>query len=122
MAKLEQTFWVTNITNLNVSLMDLGLTINARSSVNLLDRKHYYFTIEQLEQSAKSGSLFKKSNKIVIRKVAPKYEKSKIELLDHEIRPGFDRPANDIKEEKYEELTISDEKFAEESAEELIKD
>src|SRR5579885_2867901 len=65
------TFWVTNICNRNVSLADLDLTIKAFTSVNLLDKKHYPYTLEQLQKSATSGSLFAKKNMIVPRKNPP---------------------------------------------------
>ena len=56
MKNKKMEFWVTNISSTNVSLSDLALTIKARSTVNLLDEKHYNFTLEQLLKSKASVS------------------------------------------------------------------
>jgi len=116
MEKKEKTFWITNISSFNVSLADLNLTIKPNSSVNLLDKKHYYFTIEQLEKSAKYGSIFKKSDKIIIRKIAPNSKKKEIEL-SKEILYKAEKSLYKIQEQKFEELNISDEEFANENTE-----
>lgn len=55
----------------DVSLADLRLTIRAHQSRNLLDAKHYKYTYEQLLESAKSGSIFKKSSYIKVRDAKP---------------------------------------------------
>jgi len=115
--KEEETFWVTNISNMNVSLSDLALTINASSTVNLLDKRHYKYTKEQLIKSAKEGSLFKKRNKIFVRKLAPEVENKKKLFLSDNIIPTRKRSIFEITETKYEELNLSDEKYAEENAE-----
>jgi hypothetical protein len=114
---IRQEFWATNISNMNVSLSDLNLTIKAFSSVNLLDTRHYSYTIEQLEKSRNSGSLSRKRNKIVIRDVAPKTAQMHKSVLKEACVPNRARSVYEIKNEKYEELAISDEKFAEENAE-----
>lgn len=111
-----QYFWVTNISNRNVSLADLNLTIKAFSSVNLLDKKHYSFTIEQLLQSEAIGSIFNKKNKIVVRKVPPQTIKMNVPTLSETYIPSRERSVYSIKEEKYEELNLSDEDFAKENA------
>jgi len=111
-----QTFWVTNISNRNVSLADLNLTIKAYSSVNLLDKKHYQYTSEQLAKSVESGSIFKKSDKLVVRKVAPKVFKYNVPFASETFIPSRERSTLAIKEEYYEELNVSDEEFAEEHA------
>jgi hypothetical protein len=110
------TFWVTNLCNRNVSLADLNVTIKAFSSVNLLDKKHYYYTLEQLEKSHQSGSIYKKRDKIVKRKIEPEILKANIPLLRETFIPNRERSTLIIKEEKYEELQISDEEFAKENA------
>jgi hypothetical protein len=111
----QMEFWVTNISNLRVSLADLDLTIKPYTSVNLLDKKHFKYTVEQLELSFKSGSLFKKSDKIVKRLNAPRPNINKIEISEQYLKRE-DRSLFSIKEQKYEELTISDEQFAEDNA------
>jgi hypothetical protein len=67
----EPEFWVTNICKRNVCLRDLRITIPARRSWNLLDKRHFHFTEEELIKSAESGSIFKKQHIIKVRKVAP---------------------------------------------------
>lgn len=64
-------FWITNVSKKDVSLRDLAFTLRARTSRNLLDAKHFHYTLEQLEASATNGSLYAKSNMIKIRRVAP---------------------------------------------------
>ena len=111
------TFWVTNICNMNVSLADLNLTIKAYSSVNLLDKKHYQYTFEQLTKSVESGSIFKKRDKIVVRKIAPEALKANLPFTRETFIPSRERSIYAIKEENYEELNVSDEQFASDNAE-----
>ncbi len=117
-AKNEHEFWVSNVCDKNVTVGDLGLSIPARKNVNLLDSKHYSLTLEQLETSAKSGSIFKKRDKLKVRQVAPEilikpgYYVSTMPL--HMAQQGF-RSNVVIEDKKYEELdfsTESEEKFA----------
>ena len=110
------TFWVTNISNRNVSLADLNLTIKAYASVNLLDMRHYQYKIEQLKTSVESGSIFKKRDKIIVRKVAPEVLKANVPLTRETFIPTRERSLLSIKEENYEELNVSDEEFAKENA------
>lgn len=112
----NKSFWISNISGRNVSLADLNLTVKAFSSVNLLDSKHYSFTLEQLEKSAKNGSIFKKSKFIVVRQIEPTYLKVNVPFLHETYIPSRDRSVFSIKDEKYDELNISDEDFANEYA------
>jgi len=112
----KKDFWVTNICNRNVSLADLNLTIKAFSSVNLLDSRHYSYTFEQLKQSEISGSIFKKSTKIKVRKVPPTAIKTNMLVTRDAHIPGRERSVFEIKNDHYEELTVSDEQFAKENA------
>jgi len=114
--KTLPSFWLTNISNRNISLTDLNLTIKAYSSINLLDKRHYQYTLEQLQNSAHSGSIFKKSNKLAVRKMAPKIIHPNMPFDSETYIPSRERSLYNIKEEKYEELTLSDEDFAKESA------
>lgn len=117
MKRLPTPFWVTNISNRNVTLTDLALNIPAYRTVNLMDTKHYQYTVEQLQKSATSGSLFLKRNMIVVRKVAPEIHKEK-KLINHQTAiPSRERSIIEIKEEKYEELQTTDEQFASENYE-----
>lgn len=114
------TFWVSNISPRNVSLADLNLTIKAFSSVNLLDKKHYQYTAEQLQKSSESGSIFKKRDKIIVRKIAPEVLRANVPLTRETFIPSRERSIFSIKEEKYDELNVSDEEFAKENAD-LVK-
>lgn len=114
--KNKETFWVTNISKMNVSLTDLNITIKSLSSVNLLDEKHYSLTKEQLLKSEKEGSLFSKRNKLFVRRVAPEGEKPKTLFNRESAIPSRERSVYIIKEEQYEELHMSDTEFASENA------
>jgi hypothetical protein len=124
MAKVQPTFWVTNLSNRNVTLADLALNIPAFRSVNLLDKKHYQYTLEQLQKSADSGSIFKKSDKIKVRKTAPQVIQPNVPFLKETYIPSRERSILEIKEEKYEELEFAnedqkkkEEEYAKENAE-----
>lgn len=124
----KRSFWVTNFSKMNVCLRDLALTIPAGRSMNLLDEKHFHYTLEQLEASAKAGSLFKKRDKIIVRNDPPKIPVKPGVYLSKEPRYVPSRSAIKIEEKVYEELLpsseeqfSSEEKFADEfSGEELL--
>lgn len=106
----KPAFWVTNISAMNVSLADLALNIKAFSTVNLLDNKHYKYTLEQLIKSKESGSLFKKRNKIITRHEAPaKKELPKLNVRFESAIPSRGRSLLVIEEKEYEELRVSEE-------------
>jgi len=109
-------FWITNISNRNVSLADLNLTIKAFSSVNLLDKKHYQYTLEQVQQSAATGSLAAKCDKVVVRKNPPEINKKNTNIDRESHIPSRQRSIFSIKEEYYEELSLSDDEYAKENA------
>ncbi len=111
MKQLSPTFWVTNISNKNVMLSDLYISIKANSSVNLLS-KHHYFTLEQLEKSHASGSLYKKRDKIVKRKVPPPPEEpAQLQVDLHSVVPSKPRSIFEIEHKRYVELEITDEQY-----------
>ena len=66
----KPSFWVTNISP-NVTLADLALNIKAYMTVNLLDARHYKYTMEQLQKSRQFGSIFNKRDKIIVRETEP---------------------------------------------------
>ena len=104
-----KTFWITNISNRNVTLADLNISVPRRSSINLLDARHYHFTEEQLEKSAKSGSIFKKSDKIKKRVVPPPIDDKKIIMVDNKaILPPRSTSIYEIKQEHHQELDVFD--------------
>lgn len=110
------SFWLTNLSNRNVSLADLNLTVKAFSSVNLMNTRHYSYTLEQLEKSAKIGSIYKKRKMLAVRKVPPTVFKVNIPILGDAFIPSRERSVLTIKEEHYEELSVSDEEFANQNA------
>jgi hypothetical protein len=112
-------FWVTNTSNHDVSLGDLYLTIKSYKSVNLLDSKHYHYSWEQIYKSFSSGSIFKKRNKIVARKNPPYIAKKTLVLDRNSVLPSREKSIFEIKQENYEELSLSDEQFAAENAEDI---
>lgn len=116
------SFWITNISKMNVSLSDLNLTIKAYSSVNLLDKRHYQYTEAQLRKSVDSGSIFKKRDKLVERKIAPEVFKSNMTLTRETFIPSRERSILIIKEENYEELNVSDEQFAKDNVDLVTAD
>jgi len=109
-------FWITNISNMNVGLSDLNITIKAYSSINLLDNKHYNFTLEELKISLEKGSLYKKRKYIRLRKNEPKMLKANTPLLSETYLPSRERSIINTKQEKYDELLVSDEDFANDNA------
>lgn len=80
-------FWATNMTKRDVALADLGIIIKKMTRVNLL--KGWNLTIEQLEDSAKSGSLFKKRKMISVTRVV---KKRKIDIISSSGEKNDDRP------------------------------
>lgn len=119
-------FWIKNISKMNVSLSDLQLVVPAGISWNLLDQKHFRYTPEQLEKSAKDGSIFKKSDRIKVRKVTPvEPVKPGIYMATDPLelqRASKFRSLVKIEEKRFEELEIdpdpkvADEKYAAEFA------
>ena len=101
---------------MNVSLSDLNLIVPAGASMNLLDTKHFSYNYDQLQKSATSGSLFIKGDKIKLREKSPPVNKQIKLAVSKDFRIGKKRSLVEIKEKRYEELEISDEKFVEEFA------
>ena len=107
---------------MNVCLRDLNITIRARSHANLLDSHHYNYTLEQLEKSAESGSIFRKRDKIKVRQVIPEFLNSNHitvskDPMDRVRNPLFSRA--EIKEVKFDELLDSEEELAESIADHI---
>lgn len=110
-----------NISNRDVSLSDLNLTIRAKRTINLLDSKHYSFTFEQLQKSLESGSLFKKRHilKFLNKKIEiPKLLSEKKDI----IFPTKHRSTVVVNYYEYKEEENNDDlKIAEEIAEQNAK-
>ncbi len=110
MKKETASFWVTNMSPRNVTLADLALNIRAFSTVNLMDKRHYKYTLEQLLKSQESGSLFKKRDKIAVRNVPPPDpEKTRIPFVESAVLPTRQRSLYQIEDQEYEELKVSEE-------------
>lgn len=120
-AMTKESFWITNISKMNVSLADLNLTVKSFTSINLLDSRHYDYTKEQLDRSAKSGSLFAKRKMISVRNNAPKIIANDMPIIrtvyDRENKswsedgtyiPGRERSVLEIKNIEYEELNVGE--------------
>ena len=114
---MRKHFWITNISNRNVTLSDLNVTVKAYSSINLLNNKHYSYSLDDLENSLTKGSIFKKRNFIFLRKNPPEIIKANVPLLSETYIPSRERSGVSIKEQKYEELSTTDEDFANDSSE-----
>lgn len=114
-----KTFWIANISDRLISLGDLGILLQPYQSVNLLDHKHYFFTEDQIQTSLKTGSLYRRSDKIVVRKFPPQetYKgTSKINLETKNEFPSKIRSLLEHKEFNYDELQITDDEYAKENA------
>jgi hypothetical protein len=115
-------FWVHNFSKHDINLGDLRCKLPARKSVNLLGRR-YYYTKEQLELSAESGSLFKYKDKI---KINIKYIPEKqLNTISDCPRFNSNKKRSQIKmvEPKFEELQISETEFADDlTSLDFIKD
>ena len=110
----DKQLWVTNIsTQKDISIDDLRVKVPRCRSVNLLDRRHYSFTEDQIRKSLESGSLKRKAAILKVREGAPVTEKKKI---DWQKKPRVLRKARnnvEIEAPKYEELDFEDETEAE---------
>lgn len=99
------------------------MPIAPRQTIDLLDPKRSYFTIEQIEKSAESGSLFKRKNQkvIVIRKSAP--EKPQARQIDiattsypYKLRSLMELENPIFEELEFESTDEADEAFATKNA------
>ena len=114
----KKQFWITNISNMLVNIHDLNLFIKPYSSINLLDRRHYLLTENQLYWSAKTGSIFKKRDKIFVRGIAPELKQDlALDIGLEPILPYKQLSTVEFKEEVYEELLISEEEMADNNSE-----
>src|SRR5690606_8325294 len=111
---LTRELWITNINyKKDIKIDDLGLVIPSGQSKNLLSNNCKDITIEQIEKSLENGSLFKKSNYLKVRQVAPVVPGPTIKAsTDYRIVsptrfPGL-RTNITIEEREYEDLDFED--------------
>jgi hypothetical protein len=110
----NKEFWVTNICfTKDISIDDLRVRIRRGCSINLLDRKHYSLTEDQINKSLENGSLKRKGHVLKIRQVAPEKEKL---IVDFDKNPRLLKKVRNVVEietPQFEELDFDDEKEAE---------
>lgn len=108
-------WWITNVSNMNVCLSDLAITVPAGRSWNLLDSKHFSFKIEELEQSRLDGSINIKRDKIKVGITSQQIHYDRPELSKQPIQTRK-RSTVKVTEQKYDEADwlFSDEDYAEE--------
>ena len=122
MVKENKSFWITNISNVNVSLTDLGITINAKSSVDLLGRR-YDLSEDLLENSLSSGSLYKKRDKLIKRIVPPQIKQDPIlDLKKDAVFSNRSKSSVYAEEIKHEELDIPDVEYANDNSDTTEQD
>jgi len=120
----EQDFWVTNISNRDITLHDLGVVVRAKTSINLLNKRHYHLSLKELENSLNKGSLFTKQKIVIKRKGPPTLNSLSFKMaVDYNaIIPTRTHSVYEIKQEQYDELIVSDEQFAEENVDTVEMD
>ncbi len=105
----KPVFWVTNVSPMNVTLADLAVNIRAFTTVNLLDEKHYKYTLDQLLKSEENGSIFKKRDKIKVRTLPPpELKKEEMSILRDAVIPSRERSLFVIENKEYDELKFDD--------------
>lgn len=104
--------WLTNISNKDIYLPDLGIKVCSMTSINILSNKPLY-SVQDIEDSINKGSIAKNKNKIFVRFSKP--EKLKPSRADDTISnqhiPDRARSTEKIVEQVYEELQITDDIF-----------
>lgn len=94
----------------NVTLADLALNVKAFTTVNLLDKKHYKYTIEQLLKSKESGSLFVKRALVSVRNVPPPVKKKdEVPIVHSSFMPTRARSVLEVENKDFADLILSDE-------------
>ena len=113
--------WIVNLTNTHLSLTDVRVTLPPYSTMDILDYRHSSLTVQEVEKSLESGSLFTAQDKkrIRIRQSQPQALPEKTIELSQVSFPNKYRSSVVIEEKHYEELDlfINDEEFAEQNAE-----
>jgi len=129
--KKNKEIWVTNInTSKDLLIDDLGITIKAGSSINLLNGRYTYITEDDINLSIASGALKKKGRILKVRVVAPVFFNP---VIPKEfVKGNFGdlrnlRPIKPLEERSFEDLDFddnekSDEEFAMENADFEVQD
>lgn len=111
--------WLTNITKNKIVLSDLKFTLKPYQTIDILDERHSIYTVEQVANSIKDGSISKRLNKSIFVRMSepPKPIDRRIDLSETSF-PYKQRTIVEVKKPNYEELEIgiSDEEYANENA------
>jgi len=122
--------WITNITNRDILIGDLGARVPAKKTIDLLDNYHSIYTLDQIKKSKETGSLAArlKAKQIIIRDTEPVINNAERTIsISNTSFPNRNRSIVKNEERIFKELEIDDAKdneeaFAEEMAESAIKD
>ncbi len=121
--------WVTNMTKRDILIGDLGARIPSMKTVDLLDDWHSIYTLERVQKSLESGSLFarKKAKQILVRQSAPGQKPPRTLDVSNVSYPNRARSTIKFEEKVFEELEIGgsreeEEIFADEMAESAVVD
>lgn len=117
---MKRQIWITNISKHDVFLYDLNLVIKAKRSINLLGLKKSHLTLDQINHSINSGSIFDKSNKIKIGHSSPSIRPQKTKFINEYPIATRQRSIVEIEREKELEFDETKEKEIEMFAEENI--
>lgn len=111
----EKKFWIINTSiKSDVVLSDLGMVIKKLERKNLLDKRYFDFTIDQLRKSAESGSIFEKRRHIVVKEVIPEKALLEPEMVvefqnvKEPLRPLRHPAFKNIEKPYFEELDFDD--------------
>lgn len=112
-----EEFWIRNISNRNVCIGDLRLSIPPFVAINLFDTKRYRISKEDIQKSFISGSLSKKKDYIIkINNKLESIHNLNIKLSEIPILHKPRKNVVEVTQEIHDELLISDEDFAKENA------
>ena len=119
MSKLSKpAFFVINVSDRNVCLSDLALTIPAGRCYDLLN-DNFHYTIDQLKSSLEEGSLYKKRDKIKIGKGRPELIEAGSRTISEYPIITRNRSVVKVEEKVWDELILSDDDYANQMAEEF---
>jgi len=123
--------WVTNFTKRDILIGDLGVRIPAKGTVDLLDPRHSYLSLERVTYSLEKGSLARRMDpkiqpkQIGVRHGPPQVLPKRVISKSEVSFPNKDRSLVKIEEKSFPELELDamdEENFAEEMAESALMD
>jgi len=122
MKNKKTEFWICNISEMNVTLRDLAISVPAKKGINLLS-KHYSFSYDQLKKSMTTGSIFIKRDKIKVSKGPPQENTPPDQTVcKYPIVMRRKIYVPEIEEVTFDEFNFSDEQFADEMSKEFDED